>query len=616
MDIAEITHTESVLRAKRLIYTAPEAEIQKENARTFAAFTLNEIFTLLGVDIARRFAASETFLYNGGWQSWSAGWELAEGERLPRSVLVFPELIRLTGREGDTPRGDGTTGHFIMYIRSGTYYLCIASLEGRGLPPVSYRVNGRHDRVGAEVYCPGKAWVKGETIAELRVFLAEGFFPFKDYLKKIYACDFSGLDFLAAGGKNGPKGDMRPGGYESWYNHYNRIDEKIILKDLAALGSNDNLLKLRYLDRGRPLIFQIDDGWEKAVGDWDVHQGRFPRGLKPVVKEIEKAGCIPGIWLAPFVVTKRCRVFSENPERLLRDGRGKPVVAGFNHLWDGQYYCLDISRDDVLSGLKELIDRIIDEWGFRYIKLDFLYTGLFNGNFSRPGAPHEHYKKACDLLCSRTKTTAGLPVAYLGCGLPLGLSFRHFPLSRIGADTRETWDWTLTKLMGHVGRPSAYISLMDTIGRSFMNGTVYINDPDVVFLRSRNCTLTGTEKETIALVNFLLAGQIMFSDDPSFLSKEDLALTRHISELFDTLGNDEYGARRIGRDVFLLLSRSGKYTGLINLGKKIYTLDEKKEGDIFFNFSKGRVLTGHVLGNRGSGISFAPRSVTVFEIPI
>jgi alpha-galactosidase len=616
MDGIARAETELGPRGKRLSYTALDAGFQKENARTFDLFTLDEIFSLLGTDAdtVQRFVVSEKFLQCGGWQSWSAGWELAEGEGLPRKVRLIPELLRLTNREGDRPQGGGTTGHFIMYIRSGDYYLCLASLEGRGLPPVSYRVAKGHNRVSAEVYCPGKTWTKGETIACLCVFLAKGFFQFKDYLKELYAQDFSGLDFLSSGGTGGPPEDLRIGGYESWYNHYNRIDEKIILEDLAALRSNDNLLKLRYLDRGRPLIFQIDDGWEQAVGAWEVHKERFPRGLKPVSEEIEKAGCIPGIWIAPFVVTKRCKVFSERPEWLLRDRNEKPVVAGFNHLWDGQYYCLDLSREDVLAYLRKLLDQVIDEWGFRYIKLDFLYTGLFNGKFSGP--PHEHYERACSLLCSRTKNARGLPVAYLGCGLPLGLSWKHFPLSRIGADTRETWDWTLVKLLGHVGRPSAYISLMDTIGRSFMNRTVYLNDPDVVFLRSKDCALTRTEKETIALVNFLLAGQLMFSDDPSSLSGEDLALTRHVSELFDVLSGDEYGARRIARDVFLLLSRSGRHTGLINLRKKIYTLDGTEETDIFFNFSKGRVLVDHCPGNRGNRMSFEPRSVTVFEAPL
>jgi alpha-galactosidase len=621
MEIPGIRRGEAALETggARLIYTAhierkvPESgertAVQREAGRLIDSFSVDEVLSLAAPAFAGAFRAEkETMLQCGGWQSWSAGWELAPGEKLPRRVLGIPELIKLTNRPRDRPGGGETVGHFIMYLRRGDYYLCIASLEGGGLPPLSFRCDKKRTRIGAEIYCPGKTIHDGETLAVLCVFAVHGYFALKDALNSIYGQDFSSLNFLSV---SGGTQDSRPGGYASWYNHYNRIDEKIILGDLEALSSNDNLIKLRYLDRKRPAVFQIDDGWENAVGEWEINAARFPNGLKGIAEKIEETGCIPGLWIAPFLATKRCRVFSEKPHWLLRDKKGRPLSAGFNHLWDGRYYCLDISREDVRAYIKDLIDRVIDQWGFRYLKLDFLYTGLFDGVFEKKGAPHEHYQRACALLTSRTHTEGGLPVAYLGCGLPLGLSYRHFPLSRIGADTREMWEWKLVKALGHVGRPSAYINLMDTIGRSFMNGTLYINDPDVIFLRSRDCALSETEKETIALVNFLLAGQLMFSDDPAFLSPRDLAFTRRISALYDELSGEQYGVRRVDRNVFALFSRSEKYSGLINLGDKNYTLDGTKEGDIFLKLRGGKALIDHRLFQ--SGLAFAPRSITVVE---
>jgi alpha-galactosidase len=204
-------------------------------------------------------------------------------------------------------------------------------------------------------------------------------------------------------------------------------------------------------------------------------------------------------------------------------------------------------------------------------------------------------------------------VAYLGCGLPLGPSYRHFPLSRIGADTREAWDWTLVKLLGHVGRPGAYVSLMDTIGRSFMDGAVYINDPDVLFLRSHNNKLKPREKELIALVNFLLAGQIMFSDDPLRLEPADLDLTRRIVALYDRLAEDEYGAVRIDREVFRLESRSGKTAGLINLSPGPYRLDRTREPLLSAAFVPGSFLLDHRV--RGKPLTFEPHSITITRNP-
>jgi alpha-galactosidase len=324
-------------------------------------------------------------------------------------------------------------------------------------------------------------------------------------------------------------------------------------------------------------VFQIDDGWERAVGDWEIDIRRFPHGLRPLVEKIEAAGLIPGLWLAPFLVTKKARLFKEKPGWLLRDGTGRLtasglVRAGWNPNWDGTYYCLDLSLPEVLEYLGSLIDKALEQWGFRYIKLDFLYAGFLPGAYAKGGGAVEHYERACSALTSK-QSVHGKAVAYLGCGLPLGPSLRHFPLSRIGADTRESWDWTLAGLLNHLGRPSAHLCLRDTLGRSFMNGTVYINDPDVIFLRSKNCRLTAVEKETIALVNFFLAGQIMFSDDPQTLGDEDRALTRRIHALYESLDGDEYGAVQLKRDVYRLISRSGRVRGIINLGNKKLRLE-------------------------------------------
>ncbi|MFP3043893.1 alpha-galactosidase [Treponema primitia] len=594
------------LSGKRLHYAIKETG----DANEIDLWSLEDLFDLAGLDQADRAAFSDRdgiAVQCGGWQSWSAGWELSGKETLPKRVRLIPELLKLTNRPGDTKapanrRGrNWLIGHFIMYLRAGDRYLCIASSEGDGLPPVTFRINREKALVSAEVYCPGKIWKEGETAAELSVFFARGFFRFKDALKKLYHQDeaFKTVNFLGA----------VPGGYESWYNHYTAINEKIILRDLESLGKTDNLIKLHYLDRQKPVVFQIDDGWEKAVGEWEINAERFPHGLAPIAEQIEEAGYIPGLWLAPFLVTRQSRIFLEKPEWVLRDGaRHKPVVAGFNHLWDNQYYCLDISRDDVLDYLKALIDRAMDEWGFRYLKLDFLYTGLFPGIFTNKGSPDEHYRRACTVLTARNSNAAGLPAAYLGCGLPLGLSYRHFPLSRIGADTMGNWDWIMVKLLGHVGRPSAYISLMDTIGRSFMNGAIYINDPDVIFLRSSKCNLSVNEKELIALVNFLLAGQIMFSDNPHSLTEADIALTGRIAELYHKLEGDEYGAVRIDRDVFRLESRSGRTAGIINLSGRAWR--DKQPWDAVDFLIDHRYLPRNTQG----GMFFAPHSITIIQV--
>ena len=598
------------------------------DALVFDSLSFDELLDLAEADDGLRAAFSDRgklAVQSGGWQSWSAGWELVGRENLPRRVRVVPELIKFTNRDGDEHAAREIIGHFVMYLRSGDDYLCLASKEGGELPPVTWRLDRRDGRITMETYGDPAAFADGERVAEIRLFRVHGFFALKDALRGIYreAERFDRLGFLfggegISGGAYGK--DAIPGGFESWYNHYTDIDAKLILDDLEALDRTDNLIALRYIRRDRPVVFQIDDGWEVAVGDWEIDVKRFPDGLRSIADRIEAKGRIPGLWMAPFLVTRKARVFTEKSEWLLRDTSGELVVAGFNDKWDNRFYCLDLSRRDVLDYLAGLINRAIDEWGFRYLKLDFMYAGLLSGAWAermvegKPTAAFRLYERACRILTARTTDKAGRPVAYLGCGVPFGPSYRHFPLSRIGADTRETWDWPKVRLIGHVGRPSAYISLKDTIGRSYMDGTIFVNDPDVVFLRSKNCTLTENEKELVAMVDFLLASQVMFSDDSVHMDAEEKTLTGRIARLYDELSGDEYGAVRIARDVFRLESRSLRVAGLINLRGRSFGLKRVDAERLFDQLAAGKPFVDHRLRNSGGVLRFAPRSITIVRL--
>ena len=573
---------------------------------SLAHWHLPELLDLADADNDARnaFITETTMLQAGGWQSWSPGWELAPGEQHYTLVRHFNSLFKLIAAPWEcsrhkTKRRAELTGTFIIYLRVGSWYLTIAAGPDNSLPVV-FSISKDRRLIRAAVYAPeGTTQETTDKAIELKIFLAQGYFPFKDQLQQIYKCEeiFSILQFL---GKGKPGIDFRPGGYASWYNHYTKIDEKSILADLDGLLSTDNIINVRYLKKGQPAIFQIDDGWERAVGEWEIDKEKFPGELKHIAQKIEQAGMIPGLWLAPFLVTRHSRIFCEQKEWLLRDQLGL-VKAGWNPNWDGTFYCLDLSREDVLAYLRSVMKNVIDEWGFRYLKLDFLYAGYYN--------TPDCYERAIALLTEQTKTSTGLPTAYLGCGVPLGVSYRHFPLSRIGADTRESWDWQLAKTINHEGRPSALLSMLDTIGRSYMNGTIFINDPDVVFLRSENCSLSENEKECIALINFLFAGQIMCSDNFHSLNESDFAFTKKINSLYDKLDGDEYGPVGLDKNVFLLESRSGNISGIINLSDKPYELESNKE-----YFLKGTWLVDHRLDNTAQNRHcFAPRSVSIFN---
>ncbi|MDD7416305.1 MAG: glycoside hydrolase family 36 protein [Treponemataceae bacterium] len=525
--------------------------------------------------------ACKAVIGSGGWQSWSPCFETHPGQKQssggncilrPMKVLIdFPETKF-------RPNKNVVLCPFICYLRLDEFYLVIVSLASvcktSLLPPVQFVLNRSTAQVEIELADSGKVWKDGELQSEIAFFTADSYFEVKDTLKSIFDCgQFAQIEFLG----------KKALGWESWYNHYTQIDEKIIIEDLNALAEKETVLSLLNSDysdtsdianstntKGKtPIIFQIDDGWETSVGDWSIHQEKFPGGLKSLANQIENRGFIPGLWIAPFLLYEKSPVALEHPDWLLRNKNGKPVCAGVNPGWNGlkPLCCLDLSQDEVLSYLDSIMDKAINDWGFRYLKLDFMYAGMLHGSFKNGGAAYEWYEKAIKLLTRRKTTKDGKKIAYLGCGIPMEQSYKDFPLSRIGCDTYEHWENKFLKLIKWNARNEAYLNLKDTLGRSLWDKTIYANDPDVIFIRNKNCSLTRDEKLLIALTGSIFASQIMYSDDPSDInSVEEIELAREISKECKKY-NCEFSVKEMAPDFYQLKSRDGKISGTINLKK-------------------------------------------------
>jgi len=556
-------------------------------------------------------ARSGVGLIVNGWQSWSLGAELGLDEIQDENLFGISRTFgkrpgrRLSGAE----RRRWALSHFYLGLRAGDMRVFLLS-RNEGGAPVAFRLNREDLSVSIEAFADGARYAAGEKAAEIRIFCREGFFAARDAFSETFA-DFALFDRL---GFLGDRTGLVPGGYESWYNHYTKISGELIKDDLENIGSSDNLINSYYIKRGKPAVFQIDDGWEKTVGEWEAN-GKFPGGMKPLAEQIEGRGLIPGLWLAPVILNKSSAVFREKPEWLLRDSSGRLVKAGFNPGWEGNFYTLDLSIPEVDDYLYALFDRVIDDWGYRYLKLDFLYAAFLPGLRAKGGAAFEHYNRVFGKITSRTANRKGEPVAWLGCGAVLEASYRFFPLMRIGADTKGVWEDSFLKFIRHEGRPAALMNMRDTIGRSILNRSVFINDPDVVFMRSSNIELDEKEKELIALVDFLLASQIMFSDDTGGeAEKADLEFTQRIIGLYDRLGGREYGAESIGPEIYHISSRDGKLSGIVNLSE----LPARLPAGLY---NRGEALVEHAApdARNGSGIpgeapmmNFEPHSISLY----
>lgn len=102
-----------------------------------------------------------------------------------------------------------------------------------------------------------------------------------------------------------------------------------------------------------------------------------------MVEEIHAAGFQAGLWLAPFVCEKDSALFRQHPDWLLKVN-GKPWCCGCN--WSS-FYALDIDNPAVLDYLRRVFDRVLNDWGFDLVKLDFLYGAALWQRPREPGSP-------------------------------------------------------------------------------------------------------------------------------------------------------------------------------------------------------------------------------------
>ena len=294
-------------------------------------------------------------------------------------------------------------------------------------------------------------------------------------------------------------------GYTSWYNYFQKIDEKIILRDLEGIRRVKDSVS----------IFQIDDGYEPYVGDWLDPSPKFPNGMKYIADKIHDEGYLAGIWIAPFSAQHNSRLTKEHPEWLLKHPNGKLQTGVF--AWGGAY-TLDIYNEEACAYMRNFFDVILNEWGYDMVKLDFLYSQCI---YPRNGKSRgQIMAEAMDFLreCVGDKLL-------LGCGVPLGSCFGVVDACRISCDVDLKYKGKFYNRLGiNPELPSAQNAMTNTIFRRHLDGRAFCNDPDVFFLRDFNLTFTMQQKKLLAKVNNLFGNVLFVSDNVGWYGDQEIEI--------------------------------------------------------------------------------------------
>ena len=320
-------------------------------------------------------------------------------------------------------------------------------------------------------------------------------------------------------------------GWCSWYHYFHAITEDALRSNIKALEAMRSEFPLD--------VVQLDDGFQSALGDWDTTNAKFPSSLKKIAGEIRAAGFKAGIWTAPFLACRDSRIMTEHADWfILHEETGEPVRAGHNPNWtasdDKFAYALDPSNPGFRAHLHRLFEKLTGDFGYSYLKLDFLYAA------AAPGRRHDQNITRGENLRRGLETIragAGEDAFILGCGCPIGQAIGIVDGMRIGPDVSPAWGADATR----AADPSTVYALDAIIARSFMHRRLWLNDPDCLMLRLRKTRLTPDERAALAATIAGSGGMLLISDDMALLDAESGKFFREAAQIAEKI--DSYAVR-------------------------------------------------------------------------
>jgi alpha-galactosidase len=246
-----------------------------------------------------------------------------------------------------------------------------------------------------------------------------------------------------------------PIGWWSWTAYYFGLTEDTALTNAQWLSQHLKPLGYNF--------FHMDEGYQFARGEYATPDASlFPQGVAALERKVMNEGLTPGIWTAPFEVSERSWIYTHHPEWLVHNAQGEPIHIGL--VTDGvdHLYALDTTHPDAQAYLRSTYSTLVNMWGIRYIKMDFMEDSAIEGIYHVPQTTALEAQRI-GIQTIRDAVGPNVLLDKDGCELlnPVGL----VDMGRISQDTGHTFSSSRDAATG-------------IAARYYMNRNYYLADPD------------------------------------------------------------------------------------------------------------------------------------------
>ncbi len=250
-------------------------------------------------------------------------------------------------------------------------------------------------------------------------------------------------------------GTPTPIGWWSWTAYYFGLTQGTALTNAEWLAQH--LKDLGYT------FFHIDEGYQYARGEYSTPNAtNFPMGMGFIGSHVRHLGLTFGIWTAPFEVSERSWVFQNHKDWLVTNRAGQPIHLGHVTENKDQLYALDATNPGAQAYLQQTYRTLTQDWGVRYIKMDFMDDSSVEGHHY---APHTTALQAQRIGLEVIRAAVGEHVLLDKDGSPMLNPVGIVDTGRISVDT------------GH-----AFVASREAApgvaARYYMNRNFFISDPD------------------------------------------------------------------------------------------------------------------------------------------